>query len=171
MARRFTRVARSSQKRGTIWIAGVPVIDTEVATGGAILFSLNAAALSLRPFTVVRTHLEYFLFSDQEATTELQVAGVGVAVVSDEAVAVGITAVPTPITDMGSDLWLLHKVIMHNLTRTASGLSSTGHQVSIDSRAMRKVEDGQDLITVHELSTVGSGLTAVVTCRTLVKLH
>ena len=45
--------------------------------------------------------------SDQSAATELFIGNLGLAVVSDQATAVGVTAVPTPATDRGSDLWFL----------------------------------------------------------------
>ena len=108
--RAFRRGAAAiSHRRETTWFQFVPVAST-LATGGAdtLVFSLNAAALALRPFTIVRTHFELALASDQAAAIEHQIAGVGIAVVSDQAVGVGVTAVPNPITNMGSNLWLMH---------------------------------------------------------------
>ena len=106
MARRqFARGAAAiSQKRLTSWFQFQPIRVTGAA-GGTIMFSLNAAALALRPFTIVRSRFEVGIISDQTAATEDQLGAIGMAVVSDQAVAVGVTAVPTPITDMGSDLW------------------------------------------------------------------
>ena len=108
MARRreFVRGAAAiSQKRLTSWFQFVPTQVSLTAAGGTIIFSLNAAALALRPFTVVRTRFKYMVISDQAAAIEIQAGAIGMAVVSDQSVAVGVTAVPTPITDMGSDLW------------------------------------------------------------------
>ena len=112
MARRdFRRGAVAIRKsRETTWFQFQPL---EVATvaGGIIMFSLNAAALALRPFTIVRSRFEVALRSDIAGGSEIQRAAYGIAVVSDQALAVGVTAVPTPITDMGSNLWLLHGLI------------------------------------------------------------
>jgi hypothetical protein len=105
MARRrdFVRgTAAISQKRLTSWFQFAPVSATFTGTGGTIMFSLNAAALALRPFTIVRSRFTYGVISDQAASLEDQVGAVGIAVVSDQAVAVGATAVPTPITDLGT---------------------------------------------------------------------
>ncbi len=172
MARRdFRRGAVAIRRsRETTWFQFLPNDFTTASAGTAVLaFSLNAAALALRPFTIVRSRFEIFLRSDQAAAIESQRVGVGIAVVSDQAVAIGVTAVPTPVTDMGSNLWLLHKLVYadeSNLTdRTRNG---TG--VSIDSKAMRKVEVGQDIIVVVESSpSVGGGAITTIGGRLLIK--
>ena len=74
MARRrdFVRGASAiSQKRLTSWFQFTLQGATMTAPGGTILFSLNAAALALRPFTIVRTRLVVSLNSDQAAAVEL----------------------------------------------------------------------------------------------------
>jgi len=160
------------QARMTVWGFLNPVDTTITAAGGTIVASLNAAALAARPFTVIRTHWEVMLRSDQAAAIEVQSAAVGCAVVSDQAVAVGVTAVPTPVTDSGSDLWYVHKFIFgdeSNLTdRTRSAT-----RLSIDSKAMRKVNEDQDIVTVVEsgAATVGAGSIISLAGRFLIKLH
>ncbi len=66
-ARRSGFVRRGgSQRRQTLWFGGVSVQSTLAGASTAILqTSLNAAALALRPFTVVRNHGFVFLESDQ----------------------------------------------------------------------------------------------------------
>ena len=73
MARRrsFVRGAAAiSAKRQTSWFQFVGADVTMTVTGGTIIFSLNAAALALRPFTVIRSHFELQLQSDQAAAIE-----------------------------------------------------------------------------------------------------
>ncbi len=106
--------------------------------------------------------------SDQAAAVENQVAGFGFAVVSDQAVAVGVTAVPTPITEMGSDLWFLHQIIMGDESKLTDRTTSAT-RMSVDSKAMRKVDIGQDLVGVAEHSGVGGGLIFFAAGRMLVK--
>ena len=111
MARRrdFVRGAVAiRQKRLTSWFQFQPGRTAFSSVGGTVLFSLNAAALALRPFTIVRTRFLVSVVTDQVAADELVLGALGMAVVSDQAVAIGVTAVPTPITDMGSDLWFVH---------------------------------------------------------------
>jgi len=103
--RRGAAAIRSS--RETMWI-GISMTATILTTpGGTILNALNAAALALRPFTIIRTRMELLVVSDQEVASEVQVGGIGVSVVSNQASAIGVSAVPTPITDIGSRLLLI----------------------------------------------------------------
>ena len=97
------------------------------------------------------------------------------AVVSDQAEAIGVTAVPTPITDMASDLWFVHQLLYNEFTfADATGFEDRGQeQYVIDSKAMRKVEDGEDVVVVGE-SASGAGTGGFVMAvggRVLVKLH
>ena len=176
MARRrdFVRGAGAiRQKRLSLWFDFQPVSATFTGAGGTIIASLNAAALALRPFTIVRTRFLVSVISDQITASENYAGAVGVAVVSDQAVAVGVTAVPIPITDMSSDLWLMHQLFMASVQiEEASGngafLRSTNFE--IDSKAMRKVEDGQDLVVVGELALT-SGFNITIGGRMLIKVN
>jgi len=164
MARRV--VTRGSTRKST-WFHITPAAFTQAAGGATLCYTLNAAALAMRPFTIVRTHLELGLRSDQEAAIETQVLGVGIAVVSDQAVGVGVTAVPTPVTEAGSSLWFLHQFMFGdavNLTDRAIG----GQYRSVDSKAMRKVDLGQDIAIVIERNS-GDGLIATIGGRLLIK--
>ncbi len=165
------RMARArGQKRQSVWGFLTPGNNTLTATGGTIVASLNAAALARRPFTIVRTHLEFMLRSDQSAAIEQQTCAFGMAVVSDEAVAAGVASVPTPITELGSDLWFLH-VIMFGDESKLTDRSSPATLRSVDSKAMRKVEEGQDIVFVAELGGTGAGLILSSGGRFLIKTH
>ncbi len=156
--------------RETLWLGVDFSIDTIAAPPGPIfLGALNATALALRPFTVVRSRGELYLTSDQEAAAENQQAAFGIAVVSDQASSIGITALPTPFVDSNSDLWLVYQ-IMNNRT-VANPVANVGTRYQFDSKAMRKVEDGQDLVSVVEASTQGNGLFVFSATRHLLKLH
>ncbi len=160
------------EKRLTDWFFLTPVANTFTAAGGTLIGSLNTAALAMRPFTVIRTHYEIQVVSDQAAAIENQAGALGTCVVSDQASDIGITAVPTPITDMGSDLWYQHNVFYgdeSNLTDRTRGES----RMTVDSKAMRKVDIGQDISGVVELDTVGStgGAIIRVVGRMLVKVN
>jgi len=158
-------------RRESRWLGIATVSSTLTAVGGVLQTSLAAASLALRPFTVVRTHVSWLLESDNAAGAERQICGYGHAVVSDQAVTVGVSAIPTPITDQGSDLWYVYALLMGagNISGTMSQRS--GFTGTIDSRAMRKVEDGQDIVTVVEFDAVGAGLVITVGGRDLIKLH
>jgi len=173
MGRRFTRGrGRLGSPRLTAW-AGIGLgATTLTSTGGTILNSLGTAALALRLFTVIRIHMEVLMVSDQEIASEVQVAGIGAAVVSDQANAIGVTAVPTPITDLGSDLWFMHQLMMTSIVvLDATGTTTEDKTYSIDSKSMRKVNDDQDVIIAAEFSGTGSGLSIFTGGRLLLKMH
>ncbi len=162
------------QRRESLWLFLAEAQVTLAAPNSVnLVLSLNAAALALRPFTVVRTRLHWYMKSDQTAALEVQQVALGCAVVSEQAVAIGVTAVPTPFADLGSDLWFVHQILASSFTFvTGIGFQSPGGvNVDIDSRAMRKVEDGQDLVTVMENSGVGLGSGNLIAGRQLIKLH
>ena len=134
---------------------------------------MNAAALALRPFTIVRTRFQIMVTSDQVIASEDQGGALGMAVVSDQATAIGVSAVPTPITDMGSDLWFVHQQY-HTAFTLVSGVGfdgRSGQVVDIDSKAMRKVDIGQDVVIVAESDTPSSGYDFTVGGRMLIKVN
>ncbi len=176
MARKSGFIRRGGRMvRETAWIGGLFQNTTlAAATTATLTSSLNAAALALRPFTVIRTRGVIGIRSDQSSVSEIQNAMFGQCVVSDQAVAIGVTAVPTPFTDNASDVWMVLEALFGALLVTSDiGRLLSGGQVdrTFDSKAMRKVEDGQDVITVVETAGGSSGAIITEFSRLLVKLH
>ena len=174
MARRFhNAVRRSGPRRETSWFDLPPVCSTVTGEGGTLLYSLSAAELELRPFTIVRTYLEVMIRSDQLIADEQQVAAIAGAVVSDQAAAIGITALPKAISNLSSDLFWFHQSMIGSFgLATAVGIVNDGVHYSIDSKAMRKVDIGSDAVISWEIDTgCGSGVTLTAMGRLLVKLH
>ncbi len=171
--RRRSIVGVRRSRRETSWIA-IGASSTALTSAAALVASLNAAALALRPFTVVRTYLEVQYRSDQSGASESSLGAIAMAVVSDQATAVGVTAVPTPTTEIGSDLFYLHQVCMTSVTNfTSAGFegSSFGTHYSIDSKAMRKVNNDSDVILVAEVDASQEGATIDMMGRMLIKEH
>ncbi len=177
MARRIIRSnfrRGAVQRRESLWLFGDPIDTTlSAASTAALISTLNAAALALRPFTLVRTRGELWVRSDQTATSEDYAASLGMCVVSDQAAAIGVTAVPTPETDRGSDLFFLYESGQQAFTRfDATGtLGAEGLVKSFDSKAMRKVNIDQDIAVVIETASISLGAQVMVSFRMLVKLH
>ena len=159
-------------RRETIWF-GTAFVSSTLANSAsvALLSTLNTAALALRPFTIVRTLGSFFSFSDQSAATEAWIANIGYAIVSTEASGVGITALPTPATEISSDLWLAHVSQLGRFELVGSAISSKIEGEHYDFRSMRKVEDGQDEVITVEAGIGGSGCIVQNVGRQLVKLH
>ncbi len=173
MARRTFRT-RMLERHGrqTFWFSGGHVDTVLAAASNATLVSsLNAAALALRPFTVVRTRGFVNIATDQQAATEAQSGAWGVIVVSDQAVAIGVTAVPTPVSDDQSN-WLAYESMANRfLFTTGVAYIQSGRERIVDSKAMRKVTEGQDVISVVESSAISNGLIFSTYFRMLIKLH
>jgi len=157
-----------SPRRLTRWFRSV------VSTGPTSLAAATAVldqSLALdEPATVVRIRGSLWIQSDQEAASENQIGAVGACVVSDQALAIGITAVPTPTTDADSDLWVMHRYFADHLIRTASGMTQGMAEFPFDSKGMRKLPDGTSLAFVVENSNSSHGLQFVLQFATLVKL-
>ena len=161
-------------RRETLWFSGSLAQNTFAAASTAVLLSsLNAAALALRPFTVIRTRGRISTRTDQVTAIENYNMFFGLCVVSDQASAIGVTAVPTPSTDNGSDLWFVFEQIQGHVLLTAAddGIAVCCADQEIDSKAMRKVEDGQDMIEVAESAAASSGQILTSFTRSLIKLH
>ncbi len=175
MAGRARTVVRSrtGQRRAMSWREIQATSATLTAVGGTITHSLDAVELAKRPFTIIRTHLVVSIISDQVAADEAQFGAFGMAVVSEQAEAIGVTAVPTPVTDANSDLWFVHQWLMNEVSVvSAVGFNEDGaHQYLIDSKAMRKVEEGEDVVGVAEFSAAGGGIIVRVAGRLLLKEH
>ncbi len=172
--RRRVPMRRSGNRRETSWFGIALTITSLGDSGTSLLAALNALGLAKRPFTIVRTYLEVMVTSDQITSTETGVGAIGMAVVSDQASAIGITAIPTPVTDLASDLFYLHQIVMTRISLiTSAGFEmNSGQNYSLDSKAMRKVNDDQDVILVAETAAAPSaGLIFNVMGRFLVKEH
>ena len=172
MARRFRTNRVTAQRRETLWLFGSTVESTMSGAPTAILInSLNASALSLRPFTIIRTRGIMQVVSDQNVGSESYMADLGMSVVSDQAVAIGVSAVPTPLTDKGSDLFFVYEQLPGRF-EISSGVgfeSSAGRYQSFDSKAMRRVNDDQDVVVTVENEVAGCQL--LTSFRMLIKLH
>ncbi len=177
MARILTARPRRTigSRRKTVWLDFVSTFTATqaLAAGASILMaSLNAAALSLRPFTIVRSRGMLWMATDQVAATEDPFGALGSAIVSDQASAIGITAIPTPWTDAGSSLFFQYQMMMANLQfSTAVAYTNVGRTWEIDSKAMRKVDIGQDLVLVAENGNAAHGLRFGIAMRYLIKTN
>ena len=175
MARAFrsSRPARGA-RRETVWANLLPASTTLASASSASLIGVgNAALLALRPFTIVRIRGTMEVHSDQQATTESQQVGLGFSIVTEVASSIGITAVPTPYADMGSDMFMLYEQVYctQRLISQAGFTEPTGVLHQFSSKAMRKVNGDQDIAIVLENSAISSGSITVVGLRFLIKLH
>jgi len=157
MARRFTRGNGRSRPRSTFWLR------SDAASGGAIFKTLVGSACVLDQFiststvdeTIVRTRGSLVIQSDQNAASEEPFGAYGVAIVSEQARAIGPTAIPCPYTDADSDKWLVHGYWAAPLLfGSAIGSQNVSQRFEFDSKAMRKIVPGEEVVFMLEDASV-----------------
>ena len=108
------------------------------------------------------------IYSDQAGAVEHVSGAFGVMVVSEKAVTTGATAVPDPVTEVSSDEWFVYQGFVGP---SSTNLTNVGvMNYAIDSRAQRKVQDGEDFVSVIANANGVDGLRFTLSMRFLVKL-
>ncbi len=156
-------------KRVTSWISSTR--DTSFTNLAASTAILDQSFSRTDPFTVVRTRGLLVVKSDQIANGEEPFGSLGMAVVSDEAAAIGVTAMPTPFTDAASDLFFLHLDWAMITEVNNTNITNTPWIQTFDSKAMRKVNENETIAVTIENGHTGFGVQFELLFRMLIKLH
>ena len=164
---------RQGRRREMLWIGFTPTTTAFTSSQAVLLGSSNAAALALRPFTIIRTRGWIKIESDQTANSELQWLTYGHIVVKFTAVSAGIASIPTPITEVNADFHVYESISSGVAVSSATSVFESGFQKGFDSKAMRKVDIDDDVVIVGETPATGisEGLSLTEGGRVLVKLH
>jgi len=151
MARRAQRsFQRRSQRLAPGWAFSQSAILATIPAGTkAILatFALNTTNLGE---TILRTRGLLWVQSDQSvAFNEQQSGAFGGLVATSNAVAAGVASLPDPFTDGADDGWFVHRPFVQTSPSINGELGGQqGRLYEIDSKAMRKVETGYDLVFI-----------------------
>ncbi len=161
-------------KKTVMWIGNSPTTNkVAVDTNTAVLIAqLSAAALALRPFTVMRTRGLVWWESDQDAADEEPTGVYGEIVVTEPASTIGITAIPDPISEPDA-AWMIYQPLI-TAVRFVSGTGvndPAGSVYEYDSKAMRKVGINDDLVSVVANNSGVDGGLFLTVGRTLIQLH
>ena len=162
---------RLAPRRSTQWLASADELGTTTLPFGSAI--LDQSFVFGEPATIIRTRGTLWIATDQFAATEQPLGAMGMAVVTDQAAGIGVTAVPTPITDSPSDeffLWLPWFADVRDMG-TGTVQFNTFSRFDFDSKAMRKVTDGTTAVVVLENSSSAAGANYAIMFRMLVKLH
>ncbi len=176
----MARRARSNSRfvrpapRSNIWVStNISLVNISAGATATLLATLNAAALLLRPFTIVRTRFVLGVQSDQQVAGETQQGAMGMQVVTETAAAAGIASLPTPLTETDADFFVYQPWAFSFLFASAVGVQENngmGNYWTVDSKAMRKVGTDDDVAwTVEGVNSNGYNIGSVG--RMLVKLH
>ena len=174
IVRRSFGSSRVSQRRKTVWLASLDTttITTLAAATSVLDQAFNGSQItSLGPLTIVRTIGTLWVKTDQVAATEIPFGALGMSVVSEQARVAGIASIPTPITDEASDLFFTYvpwaaSMLLADATGMIDGMST----YQFDSRAQRKVQDGEAIVVTLENASSVHGVGYVLKYRMLVKL-
>ncbi len=161
-----------STPRSNVWF-GMGLAGTVIASSATLLLTLNAAALALRPFTVIRTRLAIMFGSDQLVANEGSNGVLSFQVVTEAAAAAGVASIPTPLTETNADFFVYKPVAFDFLLNTAVGFNEHRGDAAyhtVDSKAMRKVGQNDDIAVVIQ-QRVATGAIVGIEGRMLVKLH
>jgi len=172
MARQFTRTIRGVPRsvRQNTWI-NINLVETVVAGSASVLLvSLNAAALALRPFTVVRSRMLIQFDSDQGAATETPHAAFGEIVVSEQASAQGALSIPNPISDADAPWFVWQPLLSHIDFFSAASVIDVSRHFTVDSKSMRKVGINEDIVGQIQTGSA-DGVSISIVGRHLLKLH
>ena len=128
-------------------------MKTSITASGTSIIG-SAYALSAQLLTLIRTRglFRAYLKSATTAGDGFQGA-FGICVVQSAAFDAGVTALPGPITEMGSDAWLYHAIVSLHANTSAEAEFMSGavtQELIIDSKAMRKLDAENTVVAVLE---------------------
>ena len=146
-----------SSRRKTGWSAGPSETGTSLTAAATLLWA-TASVPTSDGLTIVRTRGEFSAFISS-ATTALDgfvEYAVGIGLVTAQALAIGVTAVPSPLGEIGWEGWLWHHtgaaLIQPQSTESNPiPMGPSAIRGEIDSKAMRKVGANMRVIGVFEV--------------------
>ena len=152
----FRGRVQTSQRRQTAWSLGPE--GTLAHTASAAQLVPTSVTATVEGLTIVRIRGTFLIFLTSVGSNVDGLTGaVGIGIVTDEAIAAGVAAVPTPFSDDDDELWMWH----HYFHCIGASTSSPSQQpaatvrMEIDSKAMRKLPQGNSLFAAVEVVETG----------------
>ena len=173
MARR--RQFGTSQRRRVGWSDGPGDISTFAAVTASSVAIVGNGAIALGDgITVVRIRgILQLILTAASAPLDGFTGAFGICVVTEDAFAVGVTAVPDPVDDVGWDGWMWHSFysLIQPIAFAAQSAATSNQTLVIDTKAMRKLHASDVIILVGEHLESGTAAMIVVGgSRALTKL-
>ena len=159
-------------RRQTDWVGttqqGYVAVATTVKVAIAS-FTPDASANNMQMPTAIRNRGSISVRPNSTGADLDIVGAFGMCVVTQDALAVGITAIPGPFTDSQFDGWMVWQPFSLRVDFSdATGTRLFDRDYEIDSKAMRKVPSGYALVQVAESFSGAFSISATI--RTLMKL-
>ncbi len=161
-------------RRKTSWALGPRGEALAVITNTNNLFGTGSQSVQ-DGLTLVRTRGELLLYLTVGDTIDagfVRVAA-GIAVASENAFDIGVTAVMSPVTDIGWDGWSWYWTGSLRMAAASQfGEVPSAVRIPIDSKAMRKLKNTDVCYGVVETASedVNASMSATLNTRMLVKL-
>ena len=163
--------ARSRRK--TSWDGGPGGTPTGLISSSVSSILGAGAVADEDGMTLVRVRGECSLMLASAASDgDGFIGALGIGIVTSEAFAIGITAMPTPLIDDDWNGWLWHQFFSVRVP-VAAGIGSQSSEVRyvVDSKAMRKLRLGDVIFFAQESSEIGvATMHMMADTRVLVKL-
>jgi len=146
-------------RRQTAWGAGPGSVSATPIVSSTPLFLGASVIPTVEGLTIarIRGQLDFYLGLATAPLDGFQGA-IGIGVATAAAVAAGITAVPTPITEADSENWLFwHPLSVHNPIASSTRLHTSSFQrIIIDTKAMRRFPAEMSLYACVDITEIGT---------------
>jgi len=160
LSRGLTRLSPSLPRRKTAWDVGPGGGGIITLTGTVATILGTGSQLTTDGITLVRTRGHMNMWLDLVAAkTDGFVGAFGIGVVTSQAFAIGVTAMPTPFTDMDWDGWLFHQFVSIRGLDPATDLNPDGprfQRFEVDSKAMRKLKEDDTIFAMIDVVESGT---------------
>ncbi len=158
--RRPSTFRGSRQRPGGGWSRFTAGSTVAAASTKALVGAFNLSNVDIGE-TTRRTIGEIWTFSDQAATTETFTGAFGLIVATSAAITAGAASLPGPVTERSDNGWLVWQGFQGGIQfATSVGFqSNVGKYYAIDSRAMRKVQEGYGIAVMMETTSSSDGVT------------
>ena len=161
-------------RRSSAWEEGPGGVTAQAfsASGTIVLGAGITPVIPGLTLVRLRGHLEIVLEAAANIGEGFSGA-LGVGIVSADAFAIGVTAIPNPIDDQSWGGWIYHRHwSLHATTATiADGVNTGRIGIEVDSKAMRKFGLNELIFASMQVTEVGtSQIEAFFDSRVLVKL-
>ncbi len=161
MGRRSELIHRSRSKRLTDWGFGPGGTGLTTISSSSTVILGSGISLTGRPATLVRTRGLFRMYLENVANPGEGFQGAfAIGVVQVAAFTAGVGSLPGPISEMDSEAWLYHSIVgahAHNATETSFN-ESTVFDLTVDSKAMRKLDDETVIVAVLEVVELGTAV-------------
>jgi len=174
MVARRRQFHSAGARRRTGWEEGPGGLASQssLTASGDLIIGAGAAATQ-DGLTLVRTRgIVQLVQASASATNEGFFGAVGICIVSSDAFAIGVTAIPKPLDDMLWDGWLWHQFFDLRIAGAFTAANSNNAiTLPIDSKAMRKFGENDTIVMVGDFTEQGTAtLHVAADTRLLLKL-